>query len=192
MPGSSLWLLPPADHPLDSLLTSLIEQTSAHFHSPHLFIPHVTLTSEIASSAYESNPQQWLDEFKFPKSDLVQVRFESLQSEDVFVRKLYIKVEKGGVIELGKVARQAVDGYVEEAAAKRWAEEKYAPHLSLLYHACPKVPEAEIAKIGGLLQAAGIDLEGQGELGGWEGGRVVLVPTDRPIAEWSPIAERTL
>ena len=59
-------------------------------------------------------------------------------------------------------------------------------------HDCPKVPEAEIAKIEDLLQAAGINLEGKGELGGWEGGRVVLVPTDRPITDWAPIAERTL
>ena len=28
--------------------------------------------------------------------------------------------------------------------------------------------------------------------GGWEGGVVWLVPTDKPISEWSPIATRTL
>jgi 2',3'-cyclic-nucleotide 3'-phosphodiesterase len=132
MPGSSLWLLPPADHPLNSLLTSLIEQTSAHFKSPHLFIPHVTLTSEISSSSYGSAPQEWLDNFKFPTGNNVKVRFERLQSEEVFVKKLYIKVEKEGVIDLGKISRKAVEGYAEETNAKYWAEEKYMPHLSLL------------------------------------------------------------
>jgi len=27
---------------------------------------------------------------------------------------------------------------------------------------------------------------------GWRGGRVWLVPTDKPIAEWKPVAERVL
>jgi 2',3'-cyclic-nucleotide 3'-phosphodiesterase len=39
---------------------------------------------------------------------------------------------------------------------------------------------------------AGISLSGEGELGGWEGGVVWLVPTTKPIEEWKPIAERRL
>ena len=41
---------------------------------------------------------------------------------------------------------------------------------------------------------AGIKLakEGAGEGSGWEGGVVWLVPSDRPISEWKPIATREL
>lgn len=39
---------------------------------------------------------------------------------------------------------------------------------------------------------AGVKI-GEGEEGsGWEGGVVWLVPTDRPIGEWKPIAVREL
>jgi len=35
-------------------------------------------------------------------------------------------------------------------------------------------------------------VQGDGEMGGWTGGTLVLVPTDKPIEEWKPIAERKL
>ena len=52
----------------------------------------------------------------------------------------------------------------------------------------------EITKV---VQDAGIHLEGvEGNKteswGSWEGGVVWLVPTDKSIAEWKPIAQRTL
>ncbi|KAF2447991.1 hypothetical protein P171DRAFT_429577 [Karstenula rhodostoma CBS 690.94] len=56
MPGSSLWLLPPRGHPLDAALSTLIAQTAAHFGSPHTFLPHVTLTSEIAADVVSTTP----------------------------------------------------------------------------------------------------------------------------------------
>jgi 2',3'-cyclic-nucleotide 3'-phosphodiesterase len=127
MPGSSLWLLPPADHPLNSLLTTAISKTSTHFSSPHHFIPHITLTSLIDPSTYASEPQKWLDSVPFPSKPDVVVRFGPLASEDVFVRKLYIKVEIEGVLQAGKVARMTVNGYEEEDVAG-----KFGPHLSLL------------------------------------------------------------
>lgn len=49
-----------------------------------------------------------------------------------------------------------------------------------------------IAEIEKLVQDAGVRLDGEGELGDWVGGRVVLVQTDRAIGDWVPIAERTL
>jgi len=134
MPGSSLWLLPPSNHPLQSLLTTLIEKTSAHFSSPHLFIPHVTLTSEIKPSVYGEGdePQKWLDGLKLPVKGEVVVKLGGLNSEDVFVRKLYSGVRKDGVRELGVVARRWVEGFEGEGESRRWAEEQYVPHLSLL------------------------------------------------------------
>jgi 2',3'-cyclic-nucleotide 3'-phosphodiesterase len=59
-------------------------------------------------------------------------------------------------------------------------------------HDCPIVSSEEIAKIERLVKDAGVSLDGEGELGGWTGGQVVLVPTDRPIKDWASIAERKL
>jgi 2',3'-cyclic-nucleotide 3'-phosphodiesterase len=132
MPGSSLWLLPPEDHALNSILTTLIKKTSTHFNSPHLFVPHVTLTAEINPESYSTDPQQWIDTIPFPQGCDVVVRFDRLESEDVFVKKLYIRVQKRGVRDIGKAARQEVKGYGDEQKAAKWADEEYYPHLSLL------------------------------------------------------------
>ena len=43
-----------------------------------------------------------------------------------------------------------------------------------------------------MVKEAGVNLNGEGELGGWTGGTVVLVPTYKPIAEWTPIASLVL
>jgi 2',3'-cyclic-nucleotide 3'-phosphodiesterase len=129
MPGSSLWLLPPSEHPLNNLLTTLIDQTSQLFNSTHLFLPHITLTSDISPSKYGTEPQKWLEILPLPSSKDVHVNFEKLASEDVFFRKLYIKCAKSGLVDLGRVCRVEVDGDTE---AKKWAEEMYMPHCSLL------------------------------------------------------------
>ncbi|KAF2735453.1 2, 3 cyclic phosphodiesterase [Polyplosphaeria fusca] len=192
MPGSSLWLLPPDDHPLNPLLTSLIQTTSAKFASPHLFIPHVTLTSDIPPSTYASSAQKWLHDLPLPAAKDVAVKLGKLQSEDVFVRKLYSKVDKAGVKEIGAAARMVVEGYADWTKALEWAEESYNPHVSLLYHDCPPVSDKDVAEMEKMVAIVGVSLEGEGELGSWLGGRVVLVETDKPISAWAPIAERTL
>lgn len=131
MPGSSLWLLPPSDHALNKLLPALIQQTSQHFKSTHLFLPHVTLTSEISPSKYGADAQAWLDSLILSKASDVHVNFQTLGSEDVFFRKLYIKCEKNkGMLELGTVARCQVTD--DDGKARKWAEETYMPHCSLL------------------------------------------------------------
>ncbi|KAF2691108.1 2',3'-cyclic-nucleotide 3'-phosphodiesterase [Lentithecium fluviatile CBS 122367] len=197
MPGSSLWLIPPSTHPLHSHLTSLIQQTSKHFSSSHLFIPHITLTSEIAPSTYGSDPQKWLDSLSFPRGGAVQVRFGELASEDIFVRKLYIKVRKEGegsegLKELAAVARREVEGFAGEREAGEWVERRWGPHLSLLYHDSPKVDEKGLEEVEGTVREKGVRLDGEGELGGWVGGRVVLVRTEKAIEDWRPVAERDL
>jgi len=45
-----------------------------------------------------------------------------------------------------------------------------------------------LEEIQEIVKDAGLNLNGEGELGGWTGGTVVLVPTYKPIAEWTPIA----
>jgi 2',3'-cyclic-nucleotide 3'-phosphodiesterase len=193
MPGSSLWLLPPKSHTLGSILSDLIDQTSSRFDSPHRFIPHVTITSEISPSTYSSDAKAWLDSLKLPSGSTVQVQFEKLASEDVFVRKLYIKCGKAeGLKKLAVACRREVEGFEDESKAERWASDKYNPHLSLLYHDCPPVDEGELSEVEQLVKKAGVSIVGQGELGGWIGGRVVLVPTDKPIDQWIPLAKRDL
>lgn len=132
MPGSSLWLLPPSSSPLNSTLSFVIEQTASHFASPHLFLPHVTLTSEVSPATHSPDPQKWLDSLLLPHGKDVTVKLGRLQSEDAFVRKLYSKVEKEGVVDIGKISRMVVEGFGDETEASKWAEEKYMPHLSLL------------------------------------------------------------
>jgi 2',3'-cyclic-nucleotide 3'-phosphodiesterase len=189
MPGSSLWLLPPADHPLTQVLSALIAKTSSKFNSGIRFIPHVTLTSEISPSTYGSDPQAWLDSLHLLSGNDVQVEFQGLGSEDVLVRKLYIKCGKTeGLKQLARLSRQQVDGFEEEGKANDWMEERYMPHLSLMYHDCAPVDVQGLAS----LDILSVNLEGDGQLGGWVGGRVVLVPTDGPIDQWAPIAKRRL
>jgi len=192
MPGSSLWLLPPQSHPLNSKLPTLIDRTSSHFGSAHRFLPHITLTSEISASAHSPDPQAWLDALEIPLNDTIAVKFHHLASEDVFFRKLYVKCEKGeGLRKLAALSRREVEGFEEEVAAK-WAAETYNPHLSLLYHDNLPVNARGLDEVEKLAQSVGVDVTGQSDSGGWTGGRLVLVPTDKPVDQWIPIAERKL
>lgn len=57
------------------------------------------------------------------------------------------------------------------------------------------IDKAKLAEIEHAVQEAGIALQpAQGHDGtsGWVGGTVWLVPTDRPIPDWKPIATRVL
>ncbi|KZM21735.1 2',3'-cyclic-nucleotide 3'-phosphodiesterase [Ascochyta rabiei] len=133
MPGSSLWLLPPDAHPLNDVLTSLIKRTATRYGSSDLFIPHVTLTSNILPSTYEAEPQKWLDSLDLPAGNEVQVEFEKLSSEDVYFRKLYIKCQKtAGLRALAKACREQAVDHGDKETARRWADEVYNPHTSLL------------------------------------------------------------
>ena len=133
MPGSSLWLLPPANHPLNDVLPTLIDKTSKQFDSPHRFLPHITLTSEILPSKHGADAQAWLDSLSLPFKNDVKVEFERLGSDEAFFRKLYIKCKKAeGVKNLAQQCRQQVQGFEEEGKSKVWAEEQYMPHLSLM------------------------------------------------------------
>lgn len=193
MPGSSLWLLPPKSHLLNEICSGLMDQTSSRFSSPHRFIPHVTLTSEISPSIYGSDPQKWLESLQLPPTNTVQVKFEKLESEDIFFRKLYIQcIKTDGLEMLAATCRLKVEGFEEEEKAKKWGAEQYNPHLSLLYHDCPVVGAEGLRGVQELVQKAGVTLGVSGDLAGWVGGRVVLVPTDRPIDQWIPVAEREM
>ena len=52
---------------------------------------------------------------------------------------------------------------------------------------------AEVVEKGGIkLDASSADAASEGKFSGWEGGVVWLVPTDKPISEWKPIATKAL
>jgi 2',3'-cyclic-nucleotide 3'-phosphodiesterase len=193
MPGASLWLLPPASHPLNAKLSTLIRRSKAHFASTHLFLPHITLTSDIDPAVYGADPQAWLDALHLPAAEHVVVRFTNLASEDVYVRKLYIACRKlDGLCELAAACRREVKGFDEEEKAQGWVKEKYAPHASLLYHDCAPIKADGLALVEEWAKEVGVELAGQGESEGWNGGRVLIVPTQRPIEEWVPLAERNI
>lgn len=59
-------------------------------------------------------------------------------------------------------------------------------------HDCPKLSEDDVKKIETIVKDAGVSLVGVGDFGGWSGGTVVLVPTDRPVREWQPLGSRAL
>lgn len=134
MPGSSLWLLPPETHPLNEVLTALIKQTASSFGSSDLFVPHVTLTSDLVSPlTYASGPQNWLDSLDLPAASDVKVEFDKLDSENVYFRKLYVKCKKTtGLKDLATVCRKQVADHESETTARKWADDTYNPHVSLL------------------------------------------------------------
>ncbi|KAK7727056.1 hypothetical protein SLS57_003086 [Botryosphaeria dothidea] len=54
------------------------------------------------------------------------------------------------------------------------------------------ISEEKKAELQTLIEKAGISIDGSGELGGWEGGDVWLVPTFLEIPNWQPWVKRTL
>ena len=157
MPGSFLWLVPPASHPLHIILTNLITTTlppllSSSPHNP-TFAPHITLTSDIPPDTHGPDPQAWLDSIPWP-SRPGSVRVRLLPSgprtdDDAFFRRCYLPVDPGGgVADLAALARAwAVEGEGEggaESGGERTAAwlrgwlAGFGPHVSLVYGSRPQ------------------------------------------------------
>jgi len=160
MPGSSLWLVPPPSSPLSHILRELITSTlPSHFPaetgavtspstptslSPHFFPAHITLTSGISPETYgDDDPQAWLDSIPWPE-EKPKVRFSGIESQDVFYRRCFIKVELNeGVRKLAGLARARgviapqVGGDEGEVGKRveewlvQW-EKAFGPHVSLM------------------------------------------------------------
>jgi 2',3'-cyclic-nucleotide 3'-phosphodiesterase len=61
------------------------------------------------------------------------VQFEKLDSEDVCVRKLYIKCQKtAGLKALAKVCRKQIADHRDDEKVSNWVDQEYNPHVSLL------------------------------------------------------------
>lgn len=137
--GCSLWLLPPSDSPIQSILSDLITtKIPSHFSELHniVFEPHMTLTSDITlplNIADNKQVQRWLDDLPLPKKINLDVRFESLDVGAHFFKKLTLSVNKGSLESLGTHVRSAAVENGDMAAATSWAKQTWAPHVSLMY-----------------------------------------------------------
>ncbi|KXX81125.1 hypothetical protein MMYC01_204088 [Madurella mycetomatis] len=204
---------------LTALITSTLparfprESASSPSVSPHFFPPHVTLTSEVEPSRYSADPQAWLDRMVGRwlagdgDSHVVKVRFGEIATQDVFFRRCFIRVgfERvrawlgwPGMGGLWRCGWGAMFGEETERWLEWWRRE-YGPHVSLIYGDVPIADEV-LHEVTRVVREAGIRLPKAGSDGieegnswnGWDGGVVWLVPTDKPIAEWKPIATREL
>ncbi|KAK8103651.1 2- 3 cyclic phosphodiesterase [Apiospora kogelbergensis] len=210
MPGSSLWLVPPPTHPLHAIISDLITRTLPSAF-PDLtgptFAPHMTLTSGIDPGVYGDDPQGWLDAVPWPRAAGVDVALDRVATQDVFFRRCYLQVAfEDGVRDLAGLARAVGvngEGYEIGPVTREWLEEwreAFGPHVSLIYGSNP-IDDQKLGEISKTVEEAGVSLssssehgsgDASGGRGGWKGGVVWLVPTDKPIDEWKPIATRTL
>lgn len=55
-----------------------------------------------------------------------------------------------------------------------------------------KVSAEQLAELEMVVRRAGVGLDGEGNMGGWECGQIWLVPTEREVGEWKPIAVKDL
>jgi 2',3'-cyclic-nucleotide 3'-phosphodiesterase len=78
----------------------------------------------------------------------------------------------------------------DSAKAKRWLQEEYTPHLSLVYAELSKdiVEKELLEQIRSIVEQDGVSLKNTA----WTGGSLVVVECWRPIEEWAVIAERKL
>lgn len=163
------------------------------------FEPHLTLTSDIPQHITDgtTDSQAWLDRLHLSTSAQPQTRFSSLDVGDQFFKKLTLSASKTPLLGLAIQTRAAAVENGKQSAASSWANKDWAPHVSLLY-ADGGIAEQKREEVLQALHGAGItlgeerDLAGaQGEgVDGWDGGRIVLVPTWRDPKEWAVVAER--
>lgn len=136
MSGSSLWLVPPEKSELYSVIHDLIlNQLPSIFPIASVpgFTPHVTLTADTVFPNLEDS-QQWLDSLDLPQSmEVLKVVIGEAEVGSTFFRKLAMRCEKTqGLCELAIHARKAAMGESRIQSAKRWVEEDYKPHISLM------------------------------------------------------------
>ena len=203
MPGASLWLVPPADSKVGHILSTLITETvPAQFpevQAPPKFPAHLTLTSDIPETIAENEPQKWLDALSLVVADPPSVSFDSLDVGQPFFRKLTLNVSKAPLLSLTTQVRAAAVEDGKHDVAKRWTADTYAPHVSLLY-ADIEIDESRRRSVLRDIENAGIRLMNEGFCSastgkghsGWEGGRIVLVPTWKELKDWTIVAERSL
>ncbi|EGX45224.1 hypothetical protein AOL_s00173g325 [Orbilia oligospora ATCC 24927] len=205
---ASLWLLPPPGA-LSTILKTLISNTLP----PRIpgpvpdFQPHITISSGIPLTS-STDFQNVLDLITIQEPPVV--KFRRIRYGTAFWTKITIEIHKSTSLKsLAVAARSAIlPGYTEEEA-RCWVEkyttpaesgqEGFIPHLSLVYYG-EEVEGSVRLGVGSDVDDAGVvleEVEGGGdvkEMGGWVGGKLVVVDTTKRVEQWkdSILAERVL
>ena len=93
----------------------------------------MTLTSNVSPKLHSSDPQAWLDSLDLPISSTMNADITAVDPDDKFFKKLTLRLDKrGALVDLATACRMhgVLDG--DEVAAKKWADDEYLPHLSLM------------------------------------------------------------
>ena len=202
--GCSLWLLPPIDSPIQSMLSDLIiRKIPSRFPNVQnvVFEPHLTLTSEIKlppDIATNKQAQRWLDDVPLPGKINLDVRFESLDVGAQYFKKLTLSVDKAPLENFGAHIRSTVVEKGDMAAATSWAKD-WTPHVSLLY-ASIEVTDEKCQEILQVIREVGLRIgkeprlveNGTCDLSAWNGGRIALVETWKELRDWKIVASRAM
>ncbi|KAF3940987.1 hypothetical protein ABW19_dt0208993 [Dactylella cylindrospora] len=181
------------------------------------FQPHITITSSIPATLLPT-AQSVLTSIPLP-SPAPTIIFKRLRYGTAFFTKITIEIHKSTTLKnLAIACRSALVPDVDYAKAEEWSEkyttpaesgeEGFIPHLSLVYWGGDLVTdvtgENDAVKMGvrSDVYEAGIKfnetVEGVfeeveiGDLGGWRGGKLVIVDTQGKIEDWKVLAEREL
>jgi len=185
-PGSSLWLLPPADSKIERELHTLINSTFPGFFPniqlPH-FPPHITLTSEVDPALDPTTVTSSIEITSAP-----DVRFTNVNIGKTFFTRVTLYLEKTEKLKaLAADCRQRFVTNGNTELARKWVEDSYVPHLSLIY--MEELPEPDIVeKIQAEVAKAGVEFG----VDAWEGGRIALVNCSEPIDKWRIEGERII
>ncbi|KAI9792860.1 MAG: hypothetical protein M1835_007618 [Candelina submexicana] len=134
-PAQSLWLVPPATHPihnvLSNLITTQIPSVPGVTPLPPNFPPHITLTTGIPQNL--ADPQRWLDNIDLGNATQTKVRLLQLDTEDRYFKKVTLRVETAGVQGLASRLRMVKNHLLGKSTKDADEEGKtYSPHLSLM------------------------------------------------------------
>ncbi|KAI9722223.1 MAG: hypothetical protein M1812_001695 [Candelaria pacifica] len=135
MGAQSLWLVPPADHPIHNVLSNLITTQIPSLPGitppPPNFPPHITLTTGIPLDL--EDPQRWLDDMDLGNATQTDVRLLQLDSDDHYFKRVTLRVEMAGVQALASRVRKAKANLIGKPIKDADEEGKtFSPHLSLM------------------------------------------------------------
>ena len=139
MPGSSLWLVPLEDSELFKTIHELtIASIPSMFPDSNAppFYPHITLTSNvlITPALQPSNPEEWLESIVLSDGiENLRVVIGQVEVGEVFFKKVTMRCDRSRELcELAAVCRAAGVEGVDSKGAKKWVDEEYLPHCSLM------------------------------------------------------------
>ncbi|KAK6530639.1 hypothetical protein TWF281_007478 [Arthrobotrys megalospora] len=185
--AASLWLIPPPG-PLQTILQTLISTT----------LP-VRIPGSITNPSSPPSPSH-----PPPK-----IQFKRLRYGTAFWTKITIEIHKSlSLKSLAVECRSKILPNYTKEEAEQWVEkyttpaesgqEGFIPHLSLVYWG-DEVEGTVRVGVGSDVNDAGVlmddgEKDGVEEMGGWIGGKLVVVDTTKRVEEWkdSILAERTL